>query len=893
MAKRWNKALAFALALCMCAGSMNVSAWATTTTETVDNKDGTTTEIETTTETTTDSEGNLKVVVTIEKSTDDTTNDGVKVDRDEKRVETTVTDENGEVVQASWEEDGTETKEWTEKDDGSEAGQPEVEVPLEPGKTTTGTATTTETTGNINSENGQTMTTITDRTVTATTSEVTTKVNDVDTGLVEDQITDLNGLEHVFDTTAKSELYHDNGHYGFIGGDSKKKTEVDAIWEHVLNEVMAQRQAAIDSENQKLVEKYDEALNKYVAGGSSSILNSDGQKVTEFGGEVTHAGQNTAENFHEMMDDELMLSAIKKVLKEEMASEAPDAEYNFVGYGDYSGQYVSKVKITYAKDEETGEYLVDDDGNYIVESYVKASSGETITVSGVPVSAVDEEYLASLGDIGDAETLTNVPYVNLKKEYIESLGGDPSGIYDQKTGVRAEHFLLMDKEGNTVYAYCIDLGTPANSGKWYKVANLEDNDYYASEEAEEHVRSIVMNGYWGTSDNVKEDGTYETGSLKKVKESLKIALRNGEIASSVMVPVKDVNGIVTTQTVEITEELIDKLTNGEALDMTQAAIWSYSNGMQGVTEGWNGQIIGGTMYGDHKNGNKNSVTDPLGMARMKVLYDWLVGLDTEETSTTVINDKNFVEDLQLTVKDKAKKVTESGEKIDYAENIDENPNNDIYGTELNFTLKFEPSRNKDDLLVYITYGDQTVVKRLAGKDKEGQNYGEAIEPVNGVYTIEGLTFSENSNIKFDLRLEGTQYLELGAYVYVSENGVGDSQTMVGIAEGTRNVDVSASVTINFNVDENNYVKTEREWHDESDPVREPSEDPEYPEYDPDEQDGDQDIPEEPVPLSDLVDIFDEEIPLASVPQTGVNNTPWSLMVAAGLALAAVLGKKNK
>ena len=36
MAKKWNKALAFALALCMCAGSMNVTAWATTTTETVD-----------------------------------------------------------------------------------------------------------------------------------------------------------------------------------------------------------------------------------------------------------------------------------------------------------------------------------------------------------------------------------------------------------------------------------------------------------------------------------------------------------------------------------------------------------------------------------------------------------------------------------------------------------------------------------------------------------------------------------------------------------------------------------------------------------------------------------------------------------------------------------------
>ena len=44
----------------------------------------------------------------------------------------------------------------------------------------------------------------------------------------------------------------------------------------------------------------------------------------------------------------------------------------------------------------------------------------------------------------------------------------------------------------------------------------------------------------------------------------------------------------------------------------------------------------------------------------------------------------------------------------------------------------------------------------------------------------------------------------------------------------------------------------------------------------------------------LIEILDELIPLASAPQTGVNNTPWSLMVAAaGFALAAVLGKKNK
>ncbi|MBR5467752.1 MAG: Cys-Gln thioester bond-forming surface protein [Firmicutes bacterium] len=839
---------------------------------------------------------------TVEKETtvDEDNADGSTFDSEVNRTEVTEKDKDGDKISESYVEEGESTEIYTEEDNGSEEGQTDITVSLIPGQGTSASVDKDQVVegdvpeGEDDAEFDYTTTDVVDRTVEAETSGVEVEITETEA--------EMSGLEHIFDTTAKKELYHDNGHYGFMNGSSSYTKEAEVMWENVLTEVMKARQAAIDAEDTELVEKYDAAIKKYVEGGINSILNKDGKKVKDEGGEVTSSGKNIAANFDDLMEDELMLAAINKALGGDKASEKSDADYAFVGYGDYSGQYVSKVKVTYKKDETTGEYLRDEDGDYILESFVKASNNEVITVSGVPLSAVDEEYLTTLGDTGEAQTLDKVPYIYLKKEYIKSLGGDLSGIYDQKTGVRAEHFLLMDKDGNTAYGFCIDLGTPALVNNWYKVANLEDNDYYASEEAEAHVRSIVMNGYWGTSDVAKEDGTYETGSLAKIKESLKAALKNGEVETSVLVPVKDANGAVTTQTVEITEELIDMLTNGEALDMTQAAIWSYANGMQGVTEGWNGQIIGGVMYGDHANGNRYGVTDPLGMARMKVLYNWLINLDTDEESTTVINDKNFVEDFSLTIGDKVKESDDG--------------NSDTYEASLNFKAEFEVGEN-DELYVTLTYkdleGNDVVVKKQLGVAGAEGTEDMIVPDSDNTYTLKGLALTENEEFTFDLRLEGVQQLKQGAYVYVAENGVGESQTMVSIAEGSNTVDISAKVTVKFDVNEENVVKKVRKWRDEGKIVFENGDG---------DDDGDDDgkekvpptdpteIPEEKVPTTDvpyidvpdidvpMVDIATEEVPLVDivldeVPLTSDPSTPFmglSFLSAIGLMFA---GRRRK
>ncbi len=195
---------------------------------------------------------------------------------------------------------------------------------------------------------------------------------------------------------------------------------------------------------------------------------------------------------------------------------------------------------------------------------------------------------------------------------------------------------------------------------------------------------------------------------------------------------------------------------------------------------------------------------------------------------------------------------------------------------------------------------------MAGEDSDSQ-YEKITADNNGVYTISGLHFTENDDFTFDISLKGAQDLKEGVYLYTAADGIDKegnivpgrlaSQTLVGLATGSRDFEISKSYTLEVNVEENSTVKTEHFWRNEETTEPEVPEKPEEPEEPNDDedpiepQDDDKDIPDEDVPL---VDIPDEEIPLASVPQTGVNNTPWSLMVAAaGLALAAVLGKKNK
>ena len=521
-----------------------------------------------------------------------------------------------------------------------------------------------------------------------------------------------------------------------------------------------------------------------------------------------------------------------------------EAEFRYIGTGEHSKYFVGFMNVVYKKDD-AGNILYDENGEPVID--------ELLTSADTPI-LIDGEAASELLEAHE---------------------------YDGYSGSRAQNFMLMDKNGNRVFGYCADLKTGADSGEWYHYTNLEDSNYYASEESADHIRSIVMNGYWGTSDIPKEDGSYELGSLEGIKANLRKAIENGEISGTVLVPqrnvddngnvVLDENGEVVTVEMNVLD-FLDGMTEGEAMLATQAAIWSYANGTLDNPTKLDGPIVVSpdwyrnhqTNYGKHEG---EPLDDEAG-ARVDLLYKWLMNLETEEKSTVVINDQSSFEDVNLLVHEK---------DAEAEANKDDNKDNDVYNVDLTFKLAFVPG-DDDDLVVYLLDSENNpikdkdgnpIIKRLAGENSEGQDYDDIRPEADGSYVLKGLKLSENQDFDFDLRLEGTQYLEKGVYVYTAVGGRDVSQSFVGIAEGKRNVDVSMGMTIRFDVDENHKVVAEKHWRSSHDPVTE-----------------DKNPPirfRTPGPV-----IPDEPVPLADVPQTGDISVLWFAMILfSGCGLCAL------
>jgi hypothetical protein len=244
-------------------------------------------------------------------------------------------------------------------------------------------------------------------------------------------------------------------------------------------------------------------------------------------------------------------------------------------------------------------------------------------------------------------------------------------------------------------------------------------------------------------------------------------------------------------------------------------------------------------------------------------------------------------DVALVIKDKVE---------DEAANLDDNSDNDVYNTELNFKLAFIPGENDEMFVCLMDNNNQPIlgedgqpIRKLLASETSAKSGDNVIKPVNGVYTLTGLKLSENSNFEFDLRLEGTQYLNEGVYIYQAEGGRNESQTLVGLAKGEQKVEVSNKVSITFDVDESSNVVAERVWYNEGDPITtDPT--PQDPPRRPTPPTETEEIPEEDPPLAALSDdgevILDEEVPLANVPKTGDNSVLW-LFVSAAVVLGLV------
>lgn len=479
-------------------------------------------------------------------------------------------------------------------------------------------------------------------------------------------------------------------------------------------------------------------------------------------------------------------------------------------------------------------------------------------VTGEPMKDADGNYI-----------IESMTYTG---KYNDGMGSTPSIFALSKTN-----------EDGTVeyyYGYCIDNDTEAVPGHWYKISNLEDSDYYPEDDSAAKLRAVALNGYWGT-----EDGN---GSLALIKEKLAAYYDEDDT-----VTFKDENGNPMTMKIS---DVLEGLTEHEALTATQAAIWSNSNGTLATQDGRDGTIITGIYSVDKPKSNLANTDRDYNYesdARLQAMYEWLMSLEGVEGQTTIINEQNNIKDMSLVVHDK---VAENGE-------------NDIYNVDLQFTLDFDLNAS-DNLTVRLTDSngnniqdangnDIVIEKKLALSNAENENALVADE--NGVYTLTGLQLSEGTDFDFKLTLDGEQAIEEGVYIYSAYGGTTASQTMVGIASGSQDVNITVESTLSFQSEERTHFEEERVWHREFDPVitppEEPEETPEVPEETPDEPEETPEEPNgnEPAPASAeaepapavfrvnnqdeaVVEIPEEPVPLAAPVITGDNSGIWVAVI---------------
>lgn len=440
---------------------------------------------------------------------------------------------------------------------------------------------------------------------------------------------------------------------------------------------------------------------------------------------------------------------------------------------------VVKVDGKYVVDEEG--YVLDVDGNRVLknEQTTKGPNGETY-------------YLRRFDAIGEAHKVEG--WYEDGQWVKEFNSKNDKGKYNQYVAVWGgpQQFVLVDGDGNVITTYCADQATPTVVNFGYNMENLENASYYTEEEAA-HIRSVAINGYWGTvGTTIDEDGNEVPveGSLEYMRQKL---LSSGQFS----------------------EEDLASFNDGVALTATQMAIWTYSNSYSGIKfvnshySEW-----GLTPYVKNDPEKTGIVSDDQKdeIELLFRIYNYLTKLEgstTENKMTdTIITAENAISDMSVTVIKKAE---------EHENNNDDNSNNDAYVTDLSFALMVEPSGDNEESLkvTLLTSDGQTLVGRICG-EKDDPSEIDLKRDENGNYCFKNVILTEGGQT-FSLNLEGVQNLKHGVYLYSSEvREDTSSQTLVGMANGTRDFDVTMEISFNLDVDDG-LVATEHIWRDEYNP----------------------------------------------------------------------------
>ena len=212
-----------------------------------------------------------------------------------------------------------------------------------------------------------------------------------------------------------------------------------------------------------------------------------------------------------------------------------------------------------------------------------------------------------------------------------------------------------------------------------------------------------------------------------------------------------------------------------------------------------------------------------------LFYPEKVAADEENQETTIIDRDTFLtkEGITLNVGDKVEMIEDVTENSDSGSSSDnDSEKRDVYEVDISFAMVVEPDPESDNLIVRLIDANGNTVRkaRLAGDSSNDDDSFSEVTKNGSTYTFEDLHLAEGTDFMFDLSLEGVQYLEQGVYIYKCTAGYDEKQTLVGVAEGEHNVDVSARFTVNFEVTESKSIVATRKWHKTTDPERNPRND---------------------------------------------------------------------
>ena len=406
-------------------------------------------------------------------------------------------------------------------------------------------------------------------------------------------------------------------------------------------------------------------------------------------------------------------------------------------------------------------------------------------------------------------------------------------------GHGAQMFKIAQKDakGNTIYryVYCAELGesiTPGGSHygeNQYKTA--EGCNWAEASNSIEKLRSVALNGYWGTDNGI--------GSIEAVRDLMK---RNLSLINQ--------NRSADQQ---LTYDDIDALTPGMAIAATQVAIWNYANDYGSKSFGDDFLYLDDGLMADYINWAGKEEGTQVSSGQF-ILSDILVGTssleqeflnsaakeihtDSGEVKTVTVLEEvestvktiTALRDLLITLADDssgkgvaqeitADSIKEAGFIIhDKAANPSDTAVADAagkqeYNTDVTFKLDVSTSSINGDLVVKVLVGDEVVGGgRLAGNENSGLFpdflFDKIYPDENGVYTIKNVELAEG--VKVDLKLEGTQHLDDGVYIF--ENEEADYQDFIGLSKLEKDVDVA--VTMSFDVVEADpqFRHTQTKW----------------------------------------------------------------------------------